>query len=43
VKGKTCATNLPEFLEAATKAVDRGEGFDFIYLYFAKVFDKVPY
>ncbi len=37
VKGRSCATNLFEFLERATTAVDRGEAFDIIYL------DKVPH
>jgi ribonuclease P/MRP protein subunit RPP40 len=36
-------TNLLEFLEAATTAVDRGEAFDIMYLDFAKAFDKVPH
>jgi hypothetical protein len=40
VKGRSCATNLLEFLEQATAAVDRGEAFDIIYLDFAKAFDK---
>jgi hypothetical protein len=39
VKGRTCATNLLEFLEQATAAVDRREAFDIIYLDFAKAFD----
>jgi hypothetical protein len=43
MKGKSCTTNLLEFLEVATTAVDRGEAFDIIYLDFAKAFDKVPH
>ncbi len=43
MKGKSCTTNLLEFLEAATTAVDRGEAFDIMYLDFAKAFDKVPH
>jgi hypothetical protein len=43
VKGRSCATNLLEFLEKATTAVDRGEAFDVVYLDFAKAFDKVPH
>jgi hypothetical protein len=43
MKGRSCATNLLEFLEAATTAVDRGEAFDAVYLDFAKAFDKVPH
>ena len=42
MKGKSCASNLLEFLEKATTVVDGGEGFDIIYLDFAKAFDKVP-
>jgi hypothetical protein len=43
VKGRSCATNLLEFLEKATIAIDRGESFDVVYLDFAKAFDKVPH
>jgi hypothetical protein len=42
MKGRSCATNLLEFLEAATTVVDGGGSFDIIYLDFAKAFDKVP-
>ncbi len=42
MKDKLCVTNLLEFLEKATTVVDGGEGFDVIYLDFAKAFDKVP-
>lgn len=41
--GKSCTPNLTEFLEAATTAVDRGEAYDVVYLYFAKTFDKVAH
>jgi len=41
-KGRSCATNLLEFMERATTVVDGGENFDIIYLDFAKAFDKVP-
>jgi hypothetical protein len=43
MKGRSCVSNLLEFLERATTAVDRGEAFDIIYLDFAKAFDKVPH
>ncbi len=43
MKGKSCTTNLLEFLEAATTAVDRGEAFEIIYLDFAKALHKVPH
>ena len=42
LKDRSCVTNLLEFLEEATTVVDGGEGFDIIYLDFAKAFDKVP-
>jgi len=42
MKGRSCATNLLEFLEKATTVVDGGGSFDVIYLDFAKAFDKVP-
>lgn len=41
--GRSCATNLLEFLEKATKVIDGGDIFDIIYLDFAKAFDKVPH
>jgi hypothetical protein len=42
MNNKSCCTNLLEFLERATKAVDDGEPFDVVFLDFAKAFDKVP-
>ena len=42
MRGRSCATNLLEFLERATRVVDGGGNFDIIYLDFAKAFDKVP-
>ena len=42
MNNKSCCTNLLEFLESATKAVDNGEPFDVVFLDFAKAFDKVP-
>jgi hypothetical protein len=41
--GRSCATNLLEFLENVTKTVDNGEAFDAVFLDFAKAFDKVPH
>jgi ribonucleases P/MRP protein subunit RPP40 len=41
--GRSCTTNLLEFLEKATLAADNGEAFDAIFLDFAKAFDKVPH
>ena len=40
--GKSCATNLLEFFEVVTRAVDEGKNMDIIFLDFAKAFDKVP-
>jgi len=40
---RSCLTNLLEFLEFVTEAVDRGELVDVIYLDFQKAFDKVPH
>ena len=40
---RSCLTNLLEFLEFVTEAVDHGELVDAIYLHFQKAFDNVPY
>ena len=40
--GKSCTTNLLEFMEKITSEVDRGKSVDIVYLDFAKAFDKVP-
>ena len=42
-KGRSCLTNLLEFLETVTYNLDEGKSVDIIYLDFAKAFDKVPY
>ena len=42
MRGRSCATNLLEFLEKATRAADEGKPLDVIFLDFAKAFDKVP-
>ena len=39
----SCLTNLLEFLEYVTSAVDQGKPVDVIYLNFQKAFDKVPH
>ena len=40
--GRSCLTNLLEYLEKLTKLVDEGHSVDIVYLDFAKAFDKVP-
>ena len=42
MKGRSCTTNLLEFMERVTKEVDSGKCMDIVYLDFAKAFDKVP-
>jgi hypothetical protein len=39
---KSCMTNLLEFFEVVTSAVDYGDAVDAVFLDFAKAFDKVP-
>ena len=41
--GRSCLTNLLDFLEFVTDQVDKGENVDIIYLDFSKAFDKVPH
>ena len=43
IKGKSCVTQLLEFLEDITQAIDNGEDVDVVYLNFCKAFDKVPH
>ena len=40
---RSCTTNLLEYLESITSAIDEGENVDSIYLDFSKAFDKVPH
>ena len=42
-KGRSCLTNLLQFLNEVTRNLDEGRPVDIIYLDFAKAFDKVPY
>jgi ribonucleases P/MRP protein subunit RPP40 len=42
VNGRPCTTNLIEFLDKITAAIDTGQKVDLIFLDFAKAFDKVP-
>jgi hypothetical protein len=41
--GRSCTTNLLEFMEVVTAEADEGKAMDIIYLDFAKAFDKVPH
>ena len=43
IKGRSCVTQLLEFLEDITEAVDNGDEVDIIHLDFCKAFDKVPH
>ncbi len=40
--GRSCATNLTEFMDKVTRSVDEDKSVDIIYLDFAKASDKVP-
>ena len=42
VKGRSCTTNLIEYLDKLTAALDSGTPVDIVYLDFAKAFNKVP-
>ena len=42
-KGRSCLTNLLDFMHAVTQQLDDGEPVDLVYLDFAKAFDKVPF
>ena len=42
VTGRSCVTQLLEFMEELTESLDGGEDVDVIYLDFCKAFDKVP-
>ena len=41
--GRSCLTNLLEFLEELTNLVDQGHAVDIVYLDFYKAFDMVPH
>lgn len=43
IKGKSCLTQLIEFIEDISQAIDDGDTVDVIYLDFKKAFDKVPH
>ena len=41
--GRSCLTNLLDFMEKITSELDNGNCVDVVYLDFAKAFDKVPH
>lgn len=41
--GRSCLTNLLDFIENVTRELDNGNCVDVLYLDFAKAFDKVPH
>ena len=43
IAGRSCTTQLLEFMEEIIEALDKGDDVDVIYLDFAKAFDKVPH
>ena len=43
MSGRSCLTNLLNFMEEVTSELDNGNSVDVIYLDFAKAFDKVPH
>ena len=43
MKGRSCVTQLLEFFEDITQAIDDGNDVDVIYFDFCKAFDKVPH
>jgi len=42
-RGRSCLTNLLEFLDKVTCSVDARDNIDVVYLDFAKAFDKIPH
>ena len=43
ISGRSCITQLLEYIEDLTEAIDNGEDVDVIYLDFCKAFDKVTH
>ena len=43
MKGRSCLTNILDFLDDVYDKLDEGKAVDIIYLDFAKAFDKVPH
>jgi len=42
-KGRSCLTNLLDYMEVVTQHLDNDQPVDLVYLDFAKAFDKVPF
>ena len=42
-KRKSCLSNLLEFLDKVTRAMDKGVSVNAVFLNFAKAFDKIPH
>ena len=42
VRGRSCTTNILEYLEEVTSILEAGDCIDAVYLDFSKAFDKVP-
>ena len=43
ISGKSCITQLLEFMEDITESIDNGKDVDIVYLDFSKAFDKVAH
>ena len=43
IRGRSCTTQLWEFIEDICEALDNGEEIGVVYLDFCKAFDKVPH
>ena len=43
ITGKSCSTQLMEYMEDMTQAIDNGDDDNIIYLDFCKAFDRVPH
>jgi Reverse transcriptase (RNA-dependent DNA polymerase) len=42
VSGRSCTTNLIDFLDFVTETIDSGDSVDIVFLDFTKAFEKVP-
>jgi len=41
--GRSCTTNLVDYMNVVTKALDSGSSYDVVLVDFQKAFDKVPF